>query len=213
MKIYPCITLNDSQVQQYLTPAEIAQITPAKSKKTAVQPVDPIPVRLTINSMGEISNITRIGDRHISPQTVGRNASFFTCGKNKTYTFDALLCPVVAGGFVPGQGQAESPSAYLLQIPFSRETDLTGCVHQEFRLRSTYLPLTANTQPRQVYQTMHHAIATVDIATQSVIALSLYAEDGEPPENGTVVDDSVPGQISVSCYLANGGCNFDCVIN
>lgn len=209
LKMWNCQLLESKDIYKFLTMEEIAST--ASSEDTVPFVTRPkFPVRVTIDGNGKLINIERV-EREINSKTVGQNAVFTKHGKAERITYDALLCLVSVGDFIPGQGRSTTRGAYIFQIPFFGEEMLEGSVQEHFRLRHPFLGLTPDTPPFRQYKSMRYAVAEIEIATQKVVKLKLCPVRWEP-QCGSVIDESKPGYISVACYLANGGCNFQCVI-
>ncbi len=200
------IVLNTEMAAQVVTADEFANAK-AAHKKNKCAPM--IPVRLTLNSDGEFVSMTRT-DKAITPMNVGSDP--VTEGDNTTV--DALMTPILAGGFGLRSGDCAGNHVQFQILPFvTPENGWTGYVNEHFRLRTEYLPCREN-QPRDAYNSMMHGEARINVQTQTVVHLDVIEPGQEKAPIGTLIQDipatdSEPHMIVVTCYLANGGCCFE----
>ncbi len=169
-----------------------------------------IPFRITLNEQGKFVSAERT-DSPITVQTVGMNPVIDAQGNT---TLDALITPVNKGGFIPALGPSYGQMAYAFIIPFNTPNNsVKGYVHEDFRLKQTYLPCPLGTKAGEKLENGCYALATIDTETQTIddIDYNVPAFKDEKRFVGTLMHEK-EGKIVVACYLANGGCNFMRVI-
>lgn len=205
----PIIVLTSEIAAQVVSKEEFSS-TKAAHKKNKCAPM--IPVRLTLNSDSEFVSMERT-NKEITPMNVG----YAPVIDGENTTIDALMTPVLDGGFGLRSGEYAGNHAQFLVLPFVKpENGWAGYVNEHFRLRSTYLPCIEK-QPRDAYTSMMHGEALINVQTQTVVHLEVIEPGQNKAPMGTLLrdipaTDTEPHMIVVTCYLANGGCNFQHVI-
>lgn len=171
------------------------------------EPEPQYPVRLTLDADGNPVSFVHT-DSDIIPQSVGRNPVI----DGENLTIDALMVPGVVGSYCPTEGTLNDQVVYFLTIPMIAPAEgLEGYAHEHYRLRSVYLPLPPGSLAARRYEPMRTAIATIDIATQTVEAIAYRKSVSDAPL-GLEISNNNPEKIAVVAFLANNGCNFSRVV-
>jgi hypothetical protein len=98
--------------------------------------------------------------------------------------------------------------ATLIRLQSYRE-DISNTFYHDFALRSDYLPWTDESMEWR----NGTGVATIDIATQTVIAMRYEPEMSDEMSNMGIIVGRTKKTIDVTCMAANGGYNFLHVAN